>query len=74
LVYPNPGNNELNIKSYNLDGVFEMYNLQGVRVLSNSTSNSTTLINTSFLDPGVYLYRILDANKEIMLAGKWMKK
>jgi hypothetical protein len=74
LVYPNPGNNELNIKSYNLDGVFEMYNLQGVRVLNNSMSNSTTKINTTFLDPGVYLYRILDANKEIMLTGKWVKK
>jgi len=62
-LYPNPANNELRITNYELrDGVIEIYDVYGRRLLSNHliTSSSHHLINISSLSSGVYFIRLID--------------
>jgi len=75
MVYPNPAGNELRITNlshvsgklseanYELcDGVIEIYDVYGRRLLSNHliTSSSNHLINISSLSSGVYFIRLID--------------
>jgi len=72
-VYPNPGSNQLNIEVVNLEGHFELFDMHGVRVISESFVGSYTSISTDFLKSGVYFYKITDTNNEKINIGKWVK-
>jgi hypothetical protein len=56
-IYPNPANDELNIK---VNGIFHYYifDMNGKLILDGTTS----LVNTSSLSSGVYTFRLLQGN------------
>ncbi len=78
LLYPNPGYSKVHLeltKSTCQKGevCFELYTLQGIKAAQWNTRETRTLINTTNLPPGVYLYRITRQGKQLA-SGKWVKK
>jgi len=76
-VYPNPVNNLLVIKPLATkvsSAHFELYNLQGVKVLQQqvSLSNEGFKINTTSLTKGLYLYKITSVDG--VFTGKIIKQ
>jgi hypothetical protein len=74
LIYPNPGQNELNItlpENYT-ETVFELYNATGVLCRQTKFNTENQNINTTALSQGIYLYRILQ-NGKVISSGKWVK-
>lgn len=69
-IYPNPGNNVLNLDFQEKHFVFELYNNTGQLVL---TKENQRRINTSALRSGIYFYRIIK-DGEILSSGKWVKR
>ena len=64
LVYPNPANKVINIKSNNSNIYsFDLYNAIGELMLSKSDINSKVMsINRNELNSGIYISKITDAN------------
>ena len=64
LVYPNPANKVINIKSNNIDIYsFDLYNTIGELMLSKSDINSKVMsINRNELKSGIYISKFTDAN------------
>jgi hypothetical protein len=76
-VYPNPSSGIFNIKSILLSGQYllEVYNILGEKVYSNSdqllaVSHQLISIDLSSQPNGVYLYRILSDDGELIGQGK----
>jgi hypothetical protein len=67
-VYPNPFNNTLNIETI-LDIEYEMYDMTGKLVLSNSSNT----IDTENLSNGLYLLKIYH-NKQLVSQQKIVKE
>lgn len=72
-MYPNPFSDQISfsLNDSNKQVVFELFNLQGRKVLSKRISGSES-INTSNLDSGIYIYNLLLDGK--MQSGKLVKK
>ena len=71
IVYPNPGNNVLNISSAKDGLIVSLFDLAGKLVLEKRFNKSIS-INTDQLPKGIYSYKIFQ--KEVQLeSGKWMK-
>ena len=64
VVYPNPANKVINIKSNNIDIYsFDLYNTIGELMLSKSDINSKVMsINRNELKSGIYISKFTDAN------------
>ena len=64
LVYPNPANKVINIKSNNTDIYsLDLYNVIGELILSKSDVNSKVItINKNELNSGIYISKITDIN------------
>jgi hypothetical protein len=70
-VYPNPVSDYLYIQTGGRSGHFELYNLQGQKMIS-SEFNEEVSLKTEMLIPGYYIYRLkLDGQ---ILNGKIVKK
>lgn len=72
-IYPNPFSDQLSfhLNNNSNQAVFELFNLQGRKVMSKRISGSES-INTSNLNSGIYIYILLLDGK--MQSGKLMKK
>jgi len=70
-VYPNPANDLVNI-TYSLNenqvGKIQIYDIAGALVLEQSlnSKNNLSILNTSKLNSGIYLYHIFVDNEKIM--------
>ncbi len=68
FVYPNPGNNELNIiASENDFSKLQIYDFQGRMVLERDINNEITTISTENLAIGLYFWKLGNET------GKWIK-
>ena len=68
FVYPNPGNNELNIiVSENDFSKLQIYDFQGRMILEREINNEITTINTENLAVGLYFWKLGNET------GKWIK-
>ena len=68
FVYPNPGNNELNIiVSKNDFSKLQIYDFQGRMILEREINNEITTINTENLAVGLYFWKLGNET------GKWIK-
>ena len=68
FVYPNPGNNELNIiVSENDFAKLQIYDFQGRMILERVINNEITTINTENLAVGLYFWKLGNET------GKWIK-
>jgi hypothetical protein len=72
-VYPNPGNNQLNIRTSQKESDFELINLNGQIVIRKTLNNSLTAINTELLESGIYFFRLIDKKTSLIETGKWIK-
>lgn len=74
-VYPNPTNGILNITTTSeLSGntSIEVYDALGKLVIKETLTNEITTINTSKLEDGIYVYKVMNNNKAIKI-GKIVK-
>lgn len=73
-VYPNPGINQLNLKTEYKELNFELINLNGQVVISQMLDNNNKTINTESLKSGMYFYRLIDKKNKTIETGKWIKE
>jgi hypothetical protein len=73
-VYPNPGTNQLTIKTDNKELYFELVNISGQVVIRQIVNNNFKTINTESLKSGIYFYRLTDNKSKTTETGKWIKK
>lgn len=62
IVYPNPTNGLVNVKTRAKDYTFELYDVIGKRVISKKLNDLETKIDVSSLNNGTYLYKITQNN------------
>lgn len=74
IVFPNPGNNELKIRTaiQSIGGEFCLYEISGKLILKQKITGTNTTINTSALLTGTYIYKYYYKN-EMIETGKWIK-
>ena len=72
-IYPNPGNESLNINSPMDHLQFQLFDLAGRMECQAEISFGTNSINASRLPAGIYLYRLFDRNQRMIQSGKWVK-
>ena len=75
LVFPNPGKNEMNVRiaaQYPTSSV-SLYDVNGSLVLEQDIHGKWGTINTAFLIPGTYIYRITSGDG-LFETGKWLKQ
>jgi len=72
LVYPNPGNGKLNIRTTEKGSLFVLYTLSGKRIKQIRIENLITEADGSSLPGGVYVWELYKNNREID-HGKWIK-
>jgi hypothetical protein len=63
-IYPNPVNEALTVYGLDKDVTLELYDVAGKLVLSERI-NGTTTINTTCLDQGIYILKLISNNKLI---------
>ncbi|MBC8319632.1 MAG: T9SS type A sorting domain-containing protein [Bacteroidetes bacterium] len=73
-VYPNPGTNQLIIKTDNKKLDFELININGQVVIRQILDENQSPINTESLKSGMYFYRLIDKKNKTIETGKWIKK
>jgi hypothetical protein len=73
LIYPNPGNDHLNIRTTLKNAWFELYDIKGKLLICQAINKHITTINTDHLSAGMYVYNICNKNK-VLQTGKWIKK
>lgn len=76
-VYPNPGSDFFEVQVYNNlysieNYTIELWSITGQFAGQWSAAGHKTIINTEFLKPGMYFYRISSQN-QIIDSGKWIK-
>ncbi|MDP2424235.1 MAG: T9SS type A sorting domain-containing protein [Bacteroidales bacterium] len=72
LVYPNPGREQLFVRTALKGCVIIIYNLSGKQVIKQALTNHINEINTNSLKSGTYIYVLVRGNK-IIERGKWIK-
>lgn len=73
LIYPNPGNDFLNIRTTIKNAWFELYDIKGNLLISQAINNHITTINTEHLPTEMYIYSIQNIRGKVQ-SGKWIKK
>jgi hypothetical protein len=72
ILYPNPGNNNLNIRTTQKGVQFKMWDMERKLVIDQKINQKITSINTSSLKTGAYSWQLLKDEK-IVDAGKWIR-
>lgn len=72
-VYPNPGNNILNIKTPLQNARIEVFDILGKTIFKQDITEEITKISTENWTNGMYLWKIYNEGKEVN-SGKWLKQ
>ncbi|MEI6508536.1 MAG: T9SS type A sorting domain-containing protein [Bacteroidota bacterium] len=72
-IYPNPSSDKIFVSGESKDRNFLMYDLQGRIVLNANESQLIDGINISFLNEGIYFYKITNKLNGSIKSGKWIK-
>ena len=72
LVYPNPGNNQINIYSDISESQVLIYRNDGRLVFQKGLKSGLNIISLRDIPSGMYIYRII-SNNEIIKQDKWIK-
>lgn len=72
IVYPNPGNDRLFVRTALKSVNFELFDLYGRRLKVLKINNLITELNIANLKSGIYTWRLTNS-KEILEYGKWIK-
>ncbi len=74
LIYPNPGNSNINIVSPWTNSTLNLYTRNGILILSKELHQINTVVNTANLASGVYFWTVYQNNNKLIESGKWIKK
>ncbi|MCF8347470.1 MAG: T9SS type A sorting domain-containing protein [Bacteroidales bacterium] len=73
VVYPNPGQDFINVISpYNAAFVC-IYDMQGKLLKYQKIDTGKNVISTNSLKPGIYIYRVISESENVF-SGRWIKK
>ena len=72
-IFPNPGRNQITIKTNTKNSYFELFDFTGKILLKKFISGYSTEVNVSHLPKGIYFYRIYN-DKGLFDSGKWIKQ
>ncbi len=72
-LYPNPGNNTLNICTTLQNACVEVYDINGRLVHNQEITDNVTSINVESWPSGAYLWKVVANGKEAE-SGKWIKQ
>lgn len=72
-VYPNPGNNILNIKTPLQNARIEVFDILGKTIFKQDITEEITKISTENWTNGMYLWKTYNEGKEVN-SGKWLKQ
>lgn len=74
ILMPNPGQNKLNLSlnDNQVNATIIIYNNIGSAVYQGSCNHRFKTIDTEFWNTGIYFYKLINKNGEI-LSGKWIK-
>lgn len=72
-VYPNPGNNTLNIRTVLQNAWVEVYDLSGKLVYNQGITGNVTSINAEGWPSGAYVWKVIANNNEAE-SGTWIKE
>ncbi len=72
-IYPNPVEDHMTIESPTLITNYSIYNTQGIKKREHNESKNTHWINTSNLNSGIYILKVIteDMNEKVV---KFIKK
>jgi hypothetical protein len=75
LVFPNPGTDYLKVRvaAQYPQSIFELYNINGNKILSEKITGKWGRVETTFLPTGTYVYKIYN-QKGLFETGKWVKQ
>ena len=75
IVYPNPGTNEIKVRiaTQHPETLFELFDMNGKQIASQEINGKWGTINTAFLNPGTYIYRIT-SKQGLFESGKWVRQ
>ncbi len=72
IVYPNPGNKYLHIRTTRKGSQFYMWDMQGNLLVKQEITQIITTINTDILPMGTYNWQLIN-DKYILDTGIWLK-
>jgi len=73
MAYPNPGNNQLNIRTALPNSRVEVYDINGKLLHNQQITDVVTSINSENWPSGIYIWKVFSGNKEAE-CGKWVKE
>lgn len=73
MVYPNPGQNTLNICTGLQNAYVEVYDALGRLIVGQEITEHETAINAEAWPSGVYIWKVYSSGKEAE-SGKWVKE
>jgi hypothetical protein len=73
LLYPNPGKNNIRIKTTQHHFSFSLYSFTGQLLFKEGIANENVTLSTMAIQPGIYIYLIIDESSNIY-RGKWIKE
>jgi len=73
IVYPNPGAENLYVRTALKNCTFLLYSSNGAQLVKKQLNNLITPVKTNKLTSGLYVYQILQ-NDKLIKSGNWIKK
>jgi hypothetical protein len=73
LVYPNPGQDLLNIETQQENLVFHLVDLMGREICNKNLIPGKNVMQVQDLNAGIYIYKVA-RNSQMMECGKWIKE
>jgi len=73
-VYPNPGINQINIKTKLNYCCFELYGVNGRLLIQKKINTEMNSVSTNHLNSGIYLYKLINKEGKTIETGKWIKR
>ena len=72
FAYPNPGNNQLNIRTTLPNAHVEVYDINGKLICNQEITDVITSIDTENWSSGIYVWKVVSDSKDAEI-GKWVK-
>ncbi len=72
FAYPNPGNNQLNIRTTLPNAHVEVYGINGKLICNQEITDIITSINAENWPAGIYIWKVVSDGKDAE-KGKWVK-
>jgi hypothetical protein len=73
-IFPNPSENQINIRITKGEFDFELINPNGQVLINQQVQSQVNTINVESLKSGLYFYRVTDHENNSIQTGKWIKK